>query len=211
MLTSEVKTRRRCITPPAPTPLLWTPAPASPLPPPPSPSPAEYKYARHTFGSTVHIDAFHLRPSSKAAAADMMKLVSLIVAALLAVATAQRYNLSPADLRAVPIIAYNNVPHAAADGSYEYGYETGNGILAQEKGFVKNLGFVDQETQVAQGSYSYTGPDGVVYTVTYTADENGFQPQGAHLPTPPPIPAAIQRALDFIASQPPQPENAGRK
>lgn len=28
-----------------------------------------------------------------------------------------------------------------------------------------------------QGSYSYTGDDGQVYTVNYIADENGFQPQ----------------------------------
>lgn len=35
-----------------------------------------------------------------------------------------------------------------------------------------------------QGSYSYTGPDGIVYTVTYIADENGFRAEGKiHLET----------------------------
>lgn len=29
--------------------------------------------------------------------------------------------------------------------------------------------------------------------------------QGDHLPTPPPIPPAIQKALDYLASLPPQP------
>lgn len=61
------------------------------------------------------------------------------------------------------------------DGSYQWSYETGNGIQAQENGYLKNPGNPETEAQVAQGSYSYTGPDGVLYTVTYIADENGFQ------------------------------------
>lgn len=33
-----------------------------------------------------------------------------------------------------------------------------------------------------QGQYSYTGPDGIVYTITYIADENGYRAEGTHLP-----------------------------
>lgn len=33
------------------------------------------------------------------------------------------------------------------------------------------------------GSYSYIGPDGVLYEVEYIADENGFQPTIKHFPT----------------------------
>lgn len=50
----------------------------------------------------------------------------------------------------------------------------------EEQGYIKNPG-TEREAQVMQGSYSYTGPDGVVYTVTYIADENGFRAEGAHL------------------------------
>lgn len=61
-------------------------------------------------------------------------------------------------------------------------YETTNGIRADQQGFLKNPG-TQLEAQVMQGSYSYTGPDGLVYTITYIADENGFQASGAHIPT----------------------------
>lgn len=53
------------------------------------------------------------------------------------------------------------------------------------------------EFESVSGSFSYTGPDGVQYSITYTADENGFHPQGAHLPTPPPIPPEIQRGVEL--------------
>nr|CAD7423102.1 unnamed protein product [Timema monikensis] len=79
-------------------------------------------------------------------------------------------------------------------------YQTGNGISAQEQGYLKNSGIKDQEAETVQGSYSYTAPDGTPITVTYTADENGYQAQGAHLPVAPPIPVEIQRSLDLIAA-----------
>ncbi|XP_063894253.1 pupal cuticle protein 36a [Helicoverpa armigera] len=73
--------------------------------------------------------------------------------------------------------------------TYAYAYETENGISAEENGVATN-------GVQAQGGYSYTGDDGQVYSVRYTADENGFQPQGDHLPTPPPIPEEILKALE---------------
>ena len=86
------------------------------------------------------------------------------------------------------------------DGSFRWSYENSDGSVAQQDGYIKNPQEPDpeQRIQVIQGSYSYTSPEGVPITVTYVADENGFNAQGDHLPTPPPVPEAIQKALDII-------------
>lgn len=84
------------------------------------------------------------------------------------------------------------------DGSYSYNYETGNGIQAQEDGHLNNVG-TEQEALEARGSYSYIDNEGNTFQVTYVANENGFQPEGAHLPEVPPL---IKRALQYIAEHP---------
>ena len=61
-----------------------------------------------------------------------------------------------------------------------YRYETSDGISRAEIGELKKID--DNEAIVVRGTYSYTGADGSVYTVNYVADENGFQPEGSHLP-----------------------------
>lgn len=88
----------------------------------------------------------------------------------------------------IPIIRYENVNNG--DGTYQFLYETGNGINAQEQGDARGDG-----TQ-AQGSFSYTAPDGQQIQLQYTADGNGYNPQGAHIPTPPPIPPEIQKSIE---------------
>lgn len=92
------------------------------------------------------------------------------------------------------------------DGSYSFSYETGNGISASENGALKNIGAEEPALQV-EGQFQYPSDDGSNIALTYIANENGFQPSGAHLPTPPPVPEAIQRALAYLATAPPQPEN----
>ncbi|KAG6455966.1 hypothetical protein O3G_MSEX009509 [Manduca sexta] len=73
--------------------------------------------------------------------------------------------------------------------TFSYSFETSNGIAAEESGVATN-------GVQAQGAFSYTDDDGQFIRVTYTADENGYQPQGDHLPTPPPIPDEILRSLE---------------
>ncbi|KAG7302466.1 Pupal cuticle protein 20 [Plutella xylostella] len=95
----------------------------------------------------------------------------------------------------IPIISYENVNNG--DGNYRYSYETGNGIKAHERGSPRAPG-PEGAAVTAAGGYSYTAPDGQQISLTYTADEAGFHPAGAHLPTPPPIPDAILRSLQLI-------------
>lgn len=93
--------------------------------------------------------------------------------------------------RSAVILNYENI---LTPNSYSYNYDTSNGIHADENGVVG-------DGTKAKGSYSYTGDDGKIYSIFYTADENGFQPHGDHLPTPPPIPEAIKRVIEQAARE----------
>ena len=84
-------------------------------------------------------------------------------------------------------------------------YETANGIKADARGLLNNAGSENEALSV-QGSFSFVADDGQTYTVTYVADENGFQPQGAHLPVPPAIPEEILKSLEYNAAHPEEDE-----
>lgn len=55
-------------------------------------------------------------------------------------------------------------------------YELDNGQIFSEAGALKTLADGSQVVFVT-GQYSYVGPDGQIYWVNYTADENGFHPE----------------------------------
>ncbi|KAM3961021.1 pupal cuticle protein 20-like [Aphomia sociella] len=99
----------------------------------------------------------------------------------------------------IPILRYDNVNNG--DGTYRYSYETGNGISAHESGAPRAPG-PEGPAVTAEGGFSYRAPDGQQVSLTYTADENGFHPTGSHLPTPPPIPEAILRSLQYNRQNP---------
>ncbi|XP_059059291.1 larval cuticle protein LCP-22-like [Achroia grisella] len=101
------------------------------------------------------------------------------------------------------IIRYDN--DVNPDGSYSYAVETDNGIAAQAQGTPRDFGGNPPIVPVvAQGSYSWVSPEGEQIAISYVADENGYQPQGNAIPTPPPVPAQIARALEYIAKNAPR-------
>lgn len=86
---------------------------------------------------------------------------------------------------------YHQTPEASAQilrndqevnpDSFQYAYETSNGIRAQEAGQLRQIG--RDAAIVTQGSYSYVSPEGEPVSISYIADENGYQPTGSHIPT----------------------------
>ncbi|XP_043239201.1 larval cuticle protein 65Ag1-like [Amphibalanus amphitrite] len=67
------------------------------------------------------------------------------------------------------------------DGSFSYSYEQTDGQAVDVRGEQRQIG--EEFGTVMRGSYSFVGDDGVTYTVTWVADENGFQAEGDHLPS----------------------------
>ncbi|KAI8040243.1 pupal cuticle protein Edg-78E [Drosophila gunungcola] len=116
----------------------------------------------------------------------MFKLSLCLLAALMLA------NVHADNINKDALIIRADINPSDAEGNYNYAYETSNGIQVQEAGNANGV----------SGSSSFIAPDGTPISLSYVADENGFQPQGAHLPTPPPIPEAILRALEYIAAHP---------
>ncbi|EAT34914.1 AAEL012883-PA [Aedes aegypti] len=83
------------------------------------------------------------------------------------------------DSKNAQILKYEN-DNIGVDG-YKFAFETSDGQSRQEQAELRRLA-EDVEALVVRGSYSFTADDGQVYTVNYIADENGFQPEAAHLP-----------------------------
>ncbi|XP_011636232.1 flexible cuticle protein 12-like [Pogonomyrmex barbatus] len=106
-----------------------------------------------------------------------MKLI-IAFAAIVAVALA-----APAhDDSQTVVVKETPLDNIGIDG-YNFGYELSDGQAHQESAQLVNAG-QENESLVVRGSFSYVDPEtNVRYTVNYVADENGFHPEGAHLPS----------------------------
>ena len=75
-------------------------------------------------------------------------------------------------------------------------YSGSDGTTRDESYAQKGSGYEAGNTQ--QGQSYYISPEGEKIALTFVADENGYQPKGDHLPTPPPIPAEIAAAIKLL-------------
>lgn len=89
------------------------------------------------------------------------------------------------------------VSNIEKDGKYSYNFETSNGITVQEEGTAG---------QAVKGGFAYQSPEQELIQLAYTADASGFHASGSHLPTPPPIPAAIIKSIEYQRTHFYQPE-----
>lgn len=106
-----------------------------------------------------------------------MKFLVAFALFVVAVAAAPGAKVNTDDIKVVSRTFSN-------DGNvYKFGFEQSDGQKRDEAGEVKLIG--KESGIVMRGSYSFVGEDGQTYTVTYIADENGFQPTGAHIPSGP--------------------------
>ncbi|XP_047469744.1 cuticle protein CP14.6-like [Penaeus chinensis] len=128
-----------------------------------------------------------------------MKLIVIACLAAVAVAAPQYSYGAPRaasseEVEFVPILKDDRVHEE--DGTYNFDFEAANGISFSQSGSPDG----DEDAVIKAGEYSYTAPDGTEIHVRFVADENGFQPQGAHLPVAPEFPHPIpQFVLDQIA------------
>ncbi|CAL4065775.1 unnamed protein product [Meganyctiphanes norvegica] len=101
----------------------------------------------------------------------------------------------------IAIIQDNRSP-IDAGGAYNFNFETANGISQSESG--SSVQTAEGTGSAMTGEYSFTLPDGQVFTLQYVADQNGFQAQSPFLPVAPvnphPIPAHAQEQILFAQS-----------
>lgn len=79
------------------------------------------------------------------------------------------------------------------DGTYKNIFQTTNGIGYQEVG---------KGGVISEGVSQYYDPNGVLHERTWVADANGYRASGNDIPTPPPVPEYILRALEYIRLHP---------
>merc|ERR1712198_541104 len=100
----------------------------------------------------------------------------------------------PQEPETIAIVRQENSGVVGAVFNHEF--EAENGIIQAKAGAEGSAGQSN-----FQGSYSVPLDDGSLGTLTYVADESGYQPQSDLLPVAPALPAHVVEMLEFVAAQ----------
>ncbi|XP_031342192.1 uncharacterized protein LOC116170143 [Photinus pyralis] len=73
--------------------------------------------------------------------------------------------------------------HNIGDGNYRWGFSSTDGVQRMEEGVLENPE-TDHENFIVRGSYSYPDANGKMVKVKYTADKDGFHPEGDNIFVP---------------------------
>ena len=82
------------------------------------------------------------------------------------------------------------------ESNVRYRFELSDGTKVAQDGNQKQI-TEEEAGAVSRGSYSYV-VDGQTITVTWTADENGFQAAGDHLPVAPAVPEYPEHVVKLL-------------
>ncbi|KAJ0179917.1 hypothetical protein K1T71_004508 [Dendrolimus kikuchii] len=105
------------------------------------------------------------------------KMKLLVVVYLIAVAMAApppSTTNSIQDSNKAKLLKFNNDNNGL--GNYKFAYEQSDGTKQEQVGEIRNK---DSENPILEvkGTFTWIGPDGVSYNVTYVANEDGYKPQ----------------------------------
>ncbi|EFN76658.1 Flexible cuticle protein 12 [Harpegnathos saltator] len=124
--------------------------------------------------SSIHISLLY-RTEVAASAFNMKTIIALFALVAVAVAAPVQDNSQTVVVKETPL---DNI---GIDG-YQFGYELSNGESREESAQLVNAGTENASLNV-RGSFSFVDPaTNARYTVNYVADENGYHPEGEHLP-----------------------------
>ncbi|KAK9308635.1 hypothetical protein QLX08_001480 [Tetragonisca angustula] len=136
----------------------------------------QYRNLAHLRSTPVHTSSPTAEEVQTKPKQPIMKL--LVAFALVVVAASAAPQGHQEDVLLVKETPSDNI----GVGHYNYGYELSNGQAHQESAELLNAG-TENESLAVRGSFTWVDPQtNVRYTVNYVADENGFQPQGDHIP-----------------------------
>ncbi|XP_042241698.1 cuticle protein AM1159-like [Homarus americanus] len=84
----------------------------------------------------------------------------------------------------------------SGDGNFNFNFETSHGISEQRTGVPGAEGQVNME-----GVFRFPLEDGSIAEVRFIANENGYQPESALIPTSHPLPAHAIEQIAFAEEQ----------